>query len=185
MTKYQCEKCGTVSEANSDEPELVCNLGCGFTRSIRLSEPVGCLICANGNDIPEGEYCRACGFENDLNPIDEAFEKTRGRNSKPCLYHGTDTDACEMFSGMVPCDSEDQCNIDSLANEDRALAAKEAVRSYCEFKEKLVLYDIKDAVIGDLITDLLHYADLKDKDEKALVETALMHYQDEKHRSKN
>lgn len=22
----------------------------------------GCTICANGNDLPEGEYCRACGF---------------------------------------------------------------------------------------------------------------------------
>lgn len=21
----------------------------------------GCIICANGNDLPEGEYCRACG----------------------------------------------------------------------------------------------------------------------------
>ena len=20
-----------------------------------------CIICANGNDLPEGEYCRACG----------------------------------------------------------------------------------------------------------------------------
>ena len=21
----------------------------------------GCILCANGNDLPEGEYCRACG----------------------------------------------------------------------------------------------------------------------------
>lgn len=21
----------------------------------------GCLLCAGGNDLPEGEYCRACG----------------------------------------------------------------------------------------------------------------------------
>ena len=22
---------------------------------------IGCIICANGNDLPDGEYCRACG----------------------------------------------------------------------------------------------------------------------------
>lgn len=22
----------------------------------------GCLVCAWGNDIPEGDYCRACGY---------------------------------------------------------------------------------------------------------------------------
>jgi len=25
----------------------------------------GCICCANGNDLPEGEYCRACGRRND------------------------------------------------------------------------------------------------------------------------
>jgi len=23
--------------------------------------PIFCIACANGNDLPEGEYCRACG----------------------------------------------------------------------------------------------------------------------------
>ena len=25
--------------------------------------PIFCICCANGNDLPEGEYCRACGRE--------------------------------------------------------------------------------------------------------------------------
>jgi hypothetical protein len=25
--------------------------------------PIFCIACASGNDLPEGEYCRACGRE--------------------------------------------------------------------------------------------------------------------------
>jgi hypothetical protein len=24
----------------------------------------GCTLCAHGNDLPDGEYCRSCGFDN-------------------------------------------------------------------------------------------------------------------------
>ena len=34
---------------------------------------IGCICCANGNDLPDGEYCRACG-----NGLDEILETLQG-----------------------------------------------------------------------------------------------------------
>jgi hypothetical protein len=34
---------------------------------------LGCICCANGNDLPEGEYCRAC-----LRGADDIFMKLEG-----------------------------------------------------------------------------------------------------------
>jgi hypothetical protein len=31
--------------------------------------PIFCICCANGNDLPEGEYCRACGRGNSPLPL--------------------------------------------------------------------------------------------------------------------
>jgi len=29
---------------------------------VRSNAGLGCTLCAHGNDLPEGEWCRACGF---------------------------------------------------------------------------------------------------------------------------
>lgn len=34
---------------------------CGGTHIGSYACPIFCICCASGNDLPEGEYCRACG----------------------------------------------------------------------------------------------------------------------------
>lgn len=36
---------------------------CGGTHIGPGACPIFCILCANGNDLPEGEYCRGCGRE--------------------------------------------------------------------------------------------------------------------------
>lgn len=43
---------------------------CGGTHFGSYDCPIFCICCASGNDLPEGEYCRACGRTNG-NVIDE------------------------------------------------------------------------------------------------------------------
>lgn len=51
-----------------------------------LSAGLGCICCANGNDLPEGEWCRACGFglpvredtNDELSPLAKAVKAARG-----------------------------------------------------------------------------------------------------------
>jgi hypothetical protein len=44
----------------------------------------GCILCAHGNDLPEGEYCRACGegFEDAVKNLEgvelDAFLRSEG-----------------------------------------------------------------------------------------------------------
>ena len=45
----------------------------------------GCILCANGNDLPEGEYCRGCGRENNLSPLGRAVRIARGSESVPSV----------------------------------------------------------------------------------------------------
>jgi|1185.fasta_scaffold1024568_1 hypothetical protein len=45
----------------------------------------GCIICANGNDMPEGEYCRACGREGLAVGLRAAVIKARGRSEPPTV----------------------------------------------------------------------------------------------------
>lgn len=47
----------------------------------------GCILCAHGNDLPEGEYCRACG---------EGFEDAVKN------LHGADLDAFLRSEGFDP-----------------------------------------------------------------------------------
>lgn len=35
---------------------------CPFSDADIARMKFGCMICANGNDLPEGEYCRFCGL---------------------------------------------------------------------------------------------------------------------------
>ena len=43
----------------------------------------GCILCANGNDLPEGEYCRGCGREGEAIGLRAAVIKARGRQVPP------------------------------------------------------------------------------------------------------
>jgi hypothetical protein len=54
-----------------------------FTAPQHSPIPQGCSICANGSDIPEGEYCRACGFENNMTSLGRAVKMARGGTSVP------------------------------------------------------------------------------------------------------
>jgi hypothetical protein len=42
-----------------------------------------CILCANGNDLPEGEYCRGCGREGLAFGLGAAVIKARGRQEPP------------------------------------------------------------------------------------------------------
>jgi hypothetical protein len=44
-----------------------------------------CIICANGNDLPEGEHCRACGREGRAFGLGAAVIKARGRMEPPTV----------------------------------------------------------------------------------------------------
>lgn len=52
----------------------------------------GCVLCANGNDLPEGEYCRACGREGTAFGLGAAVIKARGRQEPPRIPVAFDTD---------------------------------------------------------------------------------------------
>jgi hypothetical protein len=51
----------------------------------------GCILCAHDNDLPEGEYCRACGegFENVVKNLEgaelDAFLRSEGLNPDELL----------------------------------------------------------------------------------------------------
>lgn len=45
----------------------------------------GCILCANGNDLPEGEHCRACGREGLATGLRAAVIKARGRQEPPSV----------------------------------------------------------------------------------------------------
>jgi hypothetical protein len=55
----------------------------------------GCILCAHGNDLPEGEYCRACG---------EGFEDAVKN------LHGPELDAFLRAEGFDPDSLEAQFN---------------------------------------------------------------------------
>lgn len=44
----------------------------------------GCSICANGNDIPDGEWCRACGFSRESKLL-RAVRLARGSSEPPTM----------------------------------------------------------------------------------------------------
>lgn len=48
-----------------------------------MSDHTGCVLCANGNDLPEGEYCRGCGREGLAFGLRAAVIKARGRQEPP------------------------------------------------------------------------------------------------------
>lgn len=51
----------------------------------------GCILCANGNDLPEGEFCQGCGRESLAFGLGAAVIKTRGRPmppSRPVVFDG-------------------------------------------------------------------------------------------------
>lgn len=54
----------------------------GVEKDIQSSDG-GCICCANGNDLPDGEYCRVCGRENNLYPLAAAVKKARGIMAPP------------------------------------------------------------------------------------------------------
>jgi hypothetical protein len=43
--------------------------------------PIFCICCANGNDLPEGEYCRACGRGNAPLPLRTRPTRPAGSNA--------------------------------------------------------------------------------------------------------
>lgn len=52
---------------------------------------IGCILCANGDDLPEGEQCAGCGREGNATGLRSAVIKARGRNeppSKPIQFDG-------------------------------------------------------------------------------------------------
>lgn len=46
-----------------------------------------CILCANGNDLPEGEYCRGCGRSNESN-LKRAVRLARGSSEPPTMKVG-------------------------------------------------------------------------------------------------
>jgi hypothetical protein len=48
-----------------------------------MREP--CIACANGNDLPDGEYCRACGREGRAVGLGAAVIRARGRQEPPAV----------------------------------------------------------------------------------------------------
>lgn len=55
----------------------------------------GCILCAHGNDLPDGEYCRACG-----EGCEEAIKN----------LHGAELDAFLKAEGFDPNDLLAQAN---------------------------------------------------------------------------
>ncbi len=50
-----------------------------------LSPQDGCILCANGNDLPDGEHCRGCGREGTATGLRAAVIKARGRQEPPTV----------------------------------------------------------------------------------------------------
>ena len=44
----------------------------------------GCLLCAEGNDLPRGEWCRSCGRSNET-PLARAVRLARGSDTPPAM----------------------------------------------------------------------------------------------------
>jgi NTP pyrophosphatase (non-canonical NTP hydrolase) len=67
-------------------------------------------------------------------------------------------------------------------NEQRRYHARDAIQRYSDKKENTsyTLYDEPEAVITDLITDIIHYARFNDIDIELAIKTAWIHYEDEK-----
>jgi len=55
----------------------------------------GCIICANGNDLPEGERCAVCDREGVAVGLHAAIIKARGRQVPPTTPVAFDGDGCE------------------------------------------------------------------------------------------
>jgi len=55
----------------------------GGRREQAAQANANCIICANGNDLPEGEHCRACGREGEAFGLRAAVIKARGRYEPP------------------------------------------------------------------------------------------------------
>ena len=67
-----------------------------------------------------------------------------------------------------------------MNNEDRAEAAWCGITAYCEAKEQTPeLYEELNTVIGDLIVDLLHAADLTKTDPATVLRNARMNHEAE------
>jgi hypothetical protein len=47
--------------------------------------PAGCILCANGNDLPEGEHCRTCGREGKASGLRAGIIRARGRQEPPTV----------------------------------------------------------------------------------------------------
>lgn len=45
----------------------------------------GCILCANGNDLPDGETCECCGREGNATGLRAAIIRARGRASPPTV----------------------------------------------------------------------------------------------------
>lgn len=54
-----------------------------ITDRTRCGPRSGCIICANGNDLPDGEYCRACGRDGLATGLRAAVIRARGRSEPP------------------------------------------------------------------------------------------------------
>lgn len=53
-----------------------------------------CILCANGNDLPEGEYCRGCAREGRAFGLGAAVIKARGRQEPPTVPVAFDGCSC-------------------------------------------------------------------------------------------
>jgi hypothetical protein len=51
-----------------------------------------CILCANGKDMPDGEWCRACGRVGLATGLRAAVIKARGRNEPPSVPVAFDGD---------------------------------------------------------------------------------------------
>ena len=80
------ESCGNVDQQwqffNYDKVEIAKRALRAALQPQQSNPESGCMLCANGNDIPDGEWCRACGFSREPN-LARAVRLARGGTEPP------------------------------------------------------------------------------------------------------
>lgn len=107
------------------------------TRSLHLPEPQTapdeiCILCANGNDLPEGETCPGCKRAGHAVGLAAAVIKARGRNKPP---------STPVKFGAAPADAERLALAERIEAwmRDHASAGEGAVFDLCPDHQLLVI----------------------------------------------
>jgi hypothetical protein len=78
-----------------------------------------CIGCANGNDLPDGEYCRACGREGRATGLGAAVIRARGRQEPPTVpvtFDGpTEATKCPACGALIYPADKVPCGVSGCA----------------------------------------------------------------------